>query len=175
MTILIILIILVAIPFVAAVFLSKHFAIEREITINRPNQEVFDFVKHLKNNVRYNKWTMTDPNVKLTYTGTDGTVGFIAAWDSTNKNVGQGEQEIVKIEEGRRVDFALRFVRPFENTAGAYFITEPLSGNQTKVRWVFTGDRNYANRIMHFVLNLKKMLGNDLQTSLNTMKQLLEK
>ncbi len=36
---------------------------------------------------------MMDPNVKLIYTGTDGTVGFKSAWSSDVKNVGVGEQE----------------------------------------------------------------------------------
>jgi len=34
------------------------------------------------------------------YTGNDGTVGFVLAWDSTNKSVGKGEQEITNVEEG---------------------------------------------------------------------------
>jgi hypothetical protein len=38
-----------------------------------------------------------DPNMKKTYTGTDAEVGFISAWESTDKNVGVGEQEIKKI------------------------------------------------------------------------------
>jgi len=175
MTILIIVVIIIAIPFIAALFLSPEYLIEREIIINTPKQEVFDFIKLLRNHAKFNKWTMTDPNVRLDYRGTDGTVGFVSAWDSDNKNVGKGEQEIIKLEDGKRIDYALRFIKPFESTAGAHMITEAAGADKTKVTWAFTGTRSYTNRIMHFLLNLKKMLGNDLQTGLNNLKNVMEK
>ena len=36
--------------------------------------------------------------------GVDGTKGFIAAWNSQNKNVGKGEQEITNIVENTLID-----------------------------------------------------------------------
>ena len=39
----------------------------------------------------YSKWVMTDPNKRMTYTGTDGTEGFAAAWDSNIKQAGKGD------------------------------------------------------------------------------------
>ncbi len=118
---------------------------------------------------------MTDPNQKTEYRGTDGTVGFVMAWDSENKGVGKGEQEITTIIDGQKVGYALRFEKPFKNNAGSYIITEPVSNNQTKVKWAFTGSRPYGQKIMHFLLNLPKMLGKDLYTSLVNLKAVLEK
>jgi hypothetical protein len=37
---------------------------------------------------------MMDPDMKKTYRGTDGTVGFVSEWESNKKDVGTGEQEI---------------------------------------------------------------------------------
>lgn len=175
MTLLIILLIIVAIPLTGAAFLSTDFIIEKEIIINKPREEVFNYIKYLKNQMNFNKWTMTDPNQKTEYTGTDGSVGFVTAWDSTMKNVGKGEQEIIKITEGERIDYALRFKKPFENNASAYLTTTSLSNTQTKVSWAFVGTRNYSNKIFHFLFNLSKMLGKDLQVSLTNLKNLLEK
>jgi uncharacterized protein YndB with AHSA1/START domain len=175
MTILVVILIIVAIPLIGAAFLSTDFVIEKEIVINKSKEEVFNYVKFLKNHLNFNKWTMTDPNQKTEYTGTDGAVGFITAWDSNMKDVGKGEQEIIKIIEGERIDYALRFKRPFENNAGAYMTTSALSNSQTKVTWAFVGTRSYPNKIFHFLFNLSKMLGKDLQTSLNNLKKLLEK
>ena len=50
-----------------------------------------------------------DPDMKKTYRGTDGTVGFVSAWDSEKDDVGKGEQEIIKITDGERIDYELRF------------------------------------------------------------------
>jgi hypothetical protein len=175
MYILVIILVIIAIPLIMASLLSEDYFIERDIVINRPKQEVFDYVKHLENAGAYNKWVMTDPNLRKTFSGIDGTPGFICAWDSDNKNVGKGEQEIKAVREGQQIDYELRFIKPFEGVSYAHIVTEPAQGNQTRVKWVFNGKRNYAMRIFHLLFNLKKVLGKDLQTSLINLKGVLEK
>lgn len=173
--ILLIIALIVVILLIAAALMKDEYSIERETIINKPKQEVFNYIRLLKNQVNYNKWTMIDPNAKREFRGTDGVAGFVFAWDSSNKQVGKGEQEIKKISEGERIDFALRFIKPFEGNANASIITESAFGNQTRVKWIFNGIRNYPMKIMHLVLNLKKILGRDLQTSLDNLKAVLEK
>lgn len=80
----------------AAFFSQPEVTITGEIIINQPSRKVFDFIKQLKNQEYYNKWVMADPNMKREYKGTDGTVGFVYSWQSENKQVGKGEQEIKK-------------------------------------------------------------------------------
>ena len=175
MILLLLILILVAIPFIGAASLPTNFIIRREVIIKRPQQQLFDYIKFLKNHIQFNKWTMTDPNQSLEYRGTDATVGFFAAWDSTNKSVGKGEQEISEITEGKGVKYTLRFVRPFEDTAGSELTSEKISDQETKVIWNFTGKRKYGTKIFHFIFRLENMLGKDLQTSLGNLKNLLEK
>ena len=62
--ILIVVVVIIAIPFVVALFLKNDFSIAREITINKPKQQVFDYLKTLKNQDQYNAWIMKDPNAK---------------------------------------------------------------------------------------------------------------
>ena len=83
--VLIVVVVIVAIPLIIALFVKKEYSIEREITINKPQQEVFSYVKYLKNQDNYSKWVMTDPAMKKDFRGTDGTEGFVYAWDSKNK------------------------------------------------------------------------------------------
>lgn len=174
-TILLILAGLIVVILVIAALSKTEYSIQREIIINKPVQQVFDFIKYLKNQQYYNKWVMADPDVKRNYTGTDGTAGFIATWDSENKQVGKGEQEIKKIKEGERIYWEIRFIKPFEGKAGSYMITESVSANETRIIWVFEGMRSYMLKVMHLILNLKKVLGNDLQTSLTNLKAVLER
>jgi len=112
--------------------------------------------------------------MKKTFTGTDGTVGFIYAWDG-NKKAGQGEQEIIRIVPGERIDFELRFIRPFDGIGNAHYTTEGISENKTKVKWGMSSSMKYPMNILLLVLNMDKMLGNDIQTSLTTLKGILEK
>jgi hypothetical protein len=166
---------IIVIILIAAASLSKDYIIERQTVINKPKVEVFNYIKFLKNADAYNKWIMMDPNLKKNYKGTDGTIGFVSYWDSENKNVGKGEQEIINIVEGERVDYEIRFIKPFEGTSFAYITTEAVAEDRTKVTWVFKGVRSYGMKIFHMLFNLKKVLGKDLQTSLDNLKNVLEK
>lgn len=173
-TILIAVGILIAVPLIVAIFVKKDYEVEREITINKPKEEVFDYVKFLKNQDNYSKWATMDPDMKKTYRGTDGTVGFVSAWESDNKDVGKGEQEIMKITDGERIDFELRFFEPFESTEPAYMTTESVSENQTKVKWGFNGHMDYPMNIMMLFMDFEKMIGDDLDTGLKNLKSVLE-
>ncbi len=114
--ILIAILIIIAIPLIMALFIRKDYRIEREIIINKPKPIVFDYLKYLKNQDYYSTWVMMDPQMKKTFTGTDGTVGFIYAGDA-NKKAGKGAQVITNIVEGEKINVEVRFIKPMEGVA----------------------------------------------------------
>lgn len=73
---------------------------EREIIINKPSEDVFSYVKLMRNQEEYNVWVRRDPNVKIVYQGLDGTAGFTSSWEG-NKQAGKGEQEIKEVKDGK--------------------------------------------------------------------------
>jgi uncharacterized protein YndB with AHSA1/START domain len=146
--------------------------VKREIIINAPRQKVFDFLKLLKNQDRFNKHAMTDPGRDAKTTGTDGTVGYIYAW-SGNKDAGEGEKEIKSIVEGKSIETEIRFVKPMKTSATIIMEMESLSGNQTKVSWSNAGTLSYPVNIM--IPMFEKMLPKDMDNSLLTLKGILEK
>ncbi len=166
---------LVAIIMIIGLVAKKDYNVEREITINKPIAEVFDYVKHLKNQDNYSKWAMMDPDMKKTFTGQDATVGFVSAWESDNKDVGVGEQEIMSIIEGERVDFEIRFFKPFESMSPAYMTTTSISDNQTTVIWGFNGHMDFPSNLMLVFMDFENMIGDDLATGLANLKVELEK
>lgn len=172
--ILIALLIIIAIPLIVALFVRKDYSVKRAVIINKPQAEVFNYIKYLKNQNNYSKWATMDPNMIKTYTGTDATVGFISAWDSKDEDVGKGAQEIKKITEGSRIDYDLRFIKPFESTEQAYMITEAVSPAQTKVTWGFEGSMAYPTNITMLFMDFDKMIGADLATGLDKLKTVME-
>ncbi|WJS96729.1 SRPBCC family protein [Flavobacterium johnsoniae] len=172
--ILVVLILIISIILIAAYFMPKEYAVEREITINKPVDSVFNYVKSLKNQNEFSVWANMDPKMKVNYKGTDGAVGSISSWESDVKEVGVGEQEITKITENKRIDFALRFKKPMEDTAVGFMSTEPLGGNQTKVKWAISGVIPYPTNIMLPMLKMDQMIGNDLQKGLENLKDKME-
>jgi hypothetical protein len=165
---------IVILGLVVALFLPNEYHVEREVTINKPKDSVFNYVKYLKNQDNYSVWNKLDPVMKKTFTGTDGTVGAIAGWESKDKNVGKGEQEIKKIIPGERLEFELRFKIPFESTDMAYMATEAISPTQTKVKWGFDGQSPYPMNLMLAFMNMDEMLGEQLETGLQNLKIIQE-
>ncbi|GAC1427056.1 MAG: hypothetical protein NVSMB7_03800 [Chitinophagaceae bacterium] len=166
---------LVVLLLIIALFLKKEYTIEREVIIDQPPQQVFSYVKQVKNQDNYSVWNKMDPAMQKTYTGTDGTVGFVYAWDSTNKRAGKGEQEIKAIKEGERIDMGLHFIKPFEGRANAYMTTAAVSPGQTNVKWGINGKMNYPMNIMLPLMNMEKMMGTDLAMGIGNLKGILEK
>ncbi len=164
---------LVGLIILLALVNGKQLDLEASVTINKPVQEVFECIKYVKNQDNFSVWNMTDPSMKKEYSGTDGQVGFIYAWDSTNKNVGAGEQEIKKITPGQAVDFELRFSRPMQDVAQARMTTTAAGQGQTNVTWSF-------NSMMKFPMTAVKpifrnILTKQLQTGLDNLKKVMEK
>jgi len=161
--------------FIAAAFASEDYMVRSDIVIVKPVADVFNYVKYLENQAYYNKWVMIDPEVKKEFKGTDGTVGFFYSWDSKNNQVGAGEQTITGIIPNKKVEYGLRFLRPFQGEAVSYIETDAVTPTSTKVTWTFKGKRTYMMKVMHIAMNLPKMLTNDLSISLGHLKALLEK
>ncbi len=169
---LLVLAILVAIPLLLALFIKREYTIEKEIVIDKPRQEVYNYVKLLKSQEQYNKWVMADPAMKKDLRGTDGTVGFVYAWDG-NDQAGAGEQEIKTLVEGQSIFTELRFKRPFESVATTSMSLDSLDANKTKAKWSMSGNSPYPFNLMNLCMN--KMLGGDMTESQTLLKTYLEK
>lgn len=163
---------LLAIFLIIGIFAKKEYVVERQVSINKPKQEVFAYVKSLKNQDAYSYWAQQEPQMKKSYIGTDGTPGFVSSWEG--EKMGQGEQEIVKIDEGNRIDYALRFKKPMEDNATSYMITENAGENQTIVKWGIEGKMGYPMNALQLFGFMDKMMGSQLESGLTNLKTLLE-
>ena len=163
---------IIALLLLIALFMKREHYVKREIIINAPLQKVFDYIKLLKNQDKFNKQAMADPGRDKEFKGTDGTVGYIYSW-SGNKSAGEGEKEIMNIVEGKRIETEIRFVKPMRVSASVIFETESLSDDQTKVNLINTGALKYPMNI--FVPMAEKKFPKDMDDSLSTLKNILEK
>ena len=165
---------IIALLLLAGLVISKDISATKEIIINKPAGEVFNYIKYIKNQDNYSKWASLDPNMKSEQRGTDGTVGFVNHW-SGNKKVGEGEQEITAIEEGKVLYTDLRFIKPFKSFAKAKMTTTEIDAGSTKVTWGFESKMNYPMNLMKLFMNMSEMVGRDFSTGLANLKALLEK
>ena len=166
--------VLVLLVLIVAAFVGNDFSVQREVTINKPKAEVFNYVKMVGNQKNFSVWQKKDPNAKMETSGTDGTVGFVSKWDSEVREVGKGEQQITAVKDGERMEMALHFYKPMDSKANAFFSTEAVGDNQTKVKWGFSGRMSYPMNIMLLFMNMDNMLGKELQEGLDNLKTTLE-
>ena len=167
--------VIIALLLTIAAMQSNAYVIARDITINRSREEVFEYIRHIRNMEHYNKWVMTDPNQKTSFKGTDGHVGFVYAWHSANKQAGKGEQEIKQLIANEKMVLEIRFEKPFKGVSEAIMTTEPVGNAQTKVTYLFKGAKNFGMKIAHLLFNLEKVLGKDLDITMKNLKAQLEK
>lgn len=163
---------LIAIPLIIALFVKKDYRIEEQVVIHKPVPEVFDYVRFIKNQEQYSKWVMADPDMKKNLTGTDGTVGFIYAWESADKGVGQGEQEIKALVDNKKIGTEIRFIKPFTGTGHVTMLTDANSATETRVTWIMEGNSKYPMNIMNLFMG--NVLHNDMRISLQNLKNNLE-
>ena len=173
MTTLIIIFGLIVLLVLSGLIISKEMNIERNIVINKSVNEVYEYLKFMQHQDYFSVWNMTDPNMKKTHKGTDGTVGFLYTWDSEMKNVGAGEQQTTGIEDGKSIDYTVKFYRPMQNTGNIRFQITSLGEESSSVAWIFDSPSKFPMSLFSPIF--KKMLGKDLLKGLNNLKGILEK
>lgn len=164
---------LVVIFIILAIAGPKSYDVSRSIKIDRAKADVFNYIKYVKNQDEWSPWKNRDPEMKQEFSGEDGTVGFISKWDSDVKNVGSGEQEIIRIVENERLDTQLRFLKPWKSESHAY-ISVAGSDGSTEVTWGFSGTNKVPMNIFMLFMNIDKAVGKDFEEGLAKLKQVLE-
>nr|WP_315158805.1 SRPBCC family protein [uncultured Flavobacterium sp.] len=160
---------LICLSLIVAMIVPKDFTVSVSTTINKPQEVVFDYVKMIKNQEKYSVWVMKDPNLKINYTGIDGTIGFKSSWESPDDNV--GSQQITKITDDR-IDVDLHFEKPMKGDNKAATIAEAFSDNQTKITSEFYVHSDYPVNLMSFVF--KSFIKKDQEQNLANVKKILE-
>ncbi|WP_100612676.1 SRPBCC family protein [Confluentibacter lentus] len=160
--------------FILVIAIPKYFNISRNIVINKPANEVFEYLKFIKNQDEWSPWKKKDPEMKQSYTGVDGKIGFIAKWEG-NKDVGSGEQEITRIVENEVIETKLRFYKPWKSESDAYIKIKGLDKyNSTIVTWGFSGKNKTLSSIFFLLFNMEKAIGEDFEKGLVSLKKMLE-
>lgn len=166
---------LVIVALVVALFLPTTFNVERSAMISQPRDSVFNYIKFLENQEEFGIWWKADPQMQVSHSGTDGQPGFTTTWKSQKDDVGSGQQKIMAIQQGQRIDLELKFIEPFESTNKSFMSTQKIDTNTTRVSWGISGEMPYPGNLMTLFIDMEKQLGTDLENGLKNLKRILEK
>lgn len=162
---------LVGLFLLVGLVIDKEYTISHSITINKPQQEVFNYVKLFKNQENYSVWVMADPNIKLKYEGVDGTVGAKVSWEG-NDDVGAGSQTITNITN-ERIDVDLHFIRPMEDDQKGATIVKVINANSCTLTEEFYGNDPYPMNTLSFIG--KYFIKDAFTKNAENVKKILEK
>jgi len=168
-----IIVVLIAVIGILGIIAPKKLEVNRSIIINKSLSETFQYLRLIRNQDHWSPWKKKDPNLEQSYNGTDGEVGFVAKWKG-NKDVGEGEQEILSIIENESINTQLRFFKPWKSESIGHFVLGKVDENHTLVTWGFSGKNKFPFNIFMLFMNMDKTLGKDFEEGLVNLKQLLE-
>lgn len=149
-------------------------SLDKSISIQAPAAVVFEQVGRLEHFNQWSAWNQHDSTVKLTYTGTDGTVGATSHWAGDPKISGEGSIEISSLDAGKSVQQKIHFIKPKEGHAFSAFTLSELNG-LTTVSWHFESETPRPWNIFNFFADIEKNLGPEFEKGLSALKARVEK
>jgi len=154
-------------------WVKKDYDISRTVVINQSREDVFTFVRQLKNQPLWNPWFQRDPNAIMKYKGNDGKVGASFYWKGSSK-VGKGIQHITKAKQGRVYETKILFVKPVKVSALTYIAVKEIEANKTKMVWGTKGYLPFPLTIISIFYSPEKALGENFELGLKDLKKLME-
>ena len=148
-----------------------HIEIEKQVTIDGSQQEVFDMVKYLENYPKWSPFLEADPEQKYEVKGIDGATGVQFHWNG-NGGKDLGYQEIVKIEDLKFVGVRCTIEKPFKanptfdytfsSTSQGTLLTQDFTLNSGIVdaffMWLFGAEKEMAQMNERGLVLLKNHL-----------------
>jgi hypothetical protein len=155
-----------------ALNIPKSYVVQATVKINKPKDEVLNYIKKLQNQLEYSEWLKPDPGLQIEMIGKDGTVGAIQRWKSAMKNMGEGEQEIKTIGE-HVVEIEIRFKEPVEGICQVENRFVALNHTETQYTCTFFANAKFPMNIPSYLFG-RSMIKKTQQKNLDNVKQILE-
>jgi hypothetical protein len=147
-------------------------SVRRSIRIAAPPEAIFKHINDFHRWVAWSPYEKKDLTMKRTLSGAQQGRGALYAWDGNN-DIGQGTMEIVESSPPSRVAIRLCFTRPFQGENDVLFALQP-DGDSTAVTWSMTGKSTFMSKLIGIFLNMDKMIGNDFEAGLASLKAVSE-
>lgn len=166
------LVLLVVMALIYAASKPDTFRVERSISIQAPAAKIFPLLDDFQRWEQWSPWEKVDPAVKRTYSGAASGVGAAYAWFG-NKEIGQGQMEIIESTPPLRLLIKIDFLAPFEAHNTVEF-TLRTQGDSTVLSHAMFGPSPYLARLMGLFFSMDKMVGDKFEEGLGSLKAIAE-
>ncbi len=152
---------------------KKEYDVSRTAVVNKPREEVYNFVRQLKKQPLWNPWFSRDPDATMKYKGEDGKLGASFYWQGNGK-AGEGIQRITKAKQGRIFETKILFIKPVKVNALTYVGVKELEPEKSKIVWGVRGHLAFPLTIISLFYSPEKALGKNFDKGLKNLKRILE-
>ncbi|MFT6897315.1 MAG: hypothetical protein ACJA13_001721 [Paraglaciecola sp.] len=150
--------------------MPSTYTVERNVRIDAPAENIFRYVKNLRQWQRWGVWFKRDPDMHVSYSGPESAVGMQSSWSSESQ--GNGRMEVIGMEENHRIIYSLYFIDMDMGSTGELVFSP--SEDQTLVTWRDYGDVGANPLYRYFAFFMDSMIGDDLQIGLDNLKVISE-
>ncbi len=147
--------------------------VTRSLKMTAPPTAVFAQLNDFRKWETWSPWAKMDPNTKYTYEGPESGEGAMFSWVGDEKTVGSGKMTILESRSSEFLKMKLEFLTPMQATNTTEFTLKP-DGDQTEVVWSMYGKSAFMFKAMGLVTNMDKMIGDDFEKGLASIKTLAE-
>ena len=149
------------------------FRVQRTLVIKALPENIFALINNFHAWEGWSPWGKIDPAINRNYRGADSGVGAVYAWQG-NKEIGQGQMEIVESTSASKVRLTINFIKPFQvsNMIEFVLVTE---ADKTTVTQAMYGGMPYISKLMCLIFSMEKMVGPKYEEGLAALKVLAEK
>lgn len=156
-----------------SLFTKKGYEVEKTIVLNVPANEVYNYIKFLKNQNHYNCWQQFDMERKESYQGEDGTIGFSHQWESVDEKLGSATEIVKELVYPTHIHTEITHTKPYSvKSQSEYFIED--HGKWSKLKWRISGTISYPTNFFILFTDLETHIGDKIERSLRNLKNKLE-
>lgn len=167
------LVLAVAIIAAIAALRPDTFRIARSLVVAAPAERIFSLINDIHRFNIWNPYNHKDPAMLGSYRGPVSGPG--AAYDFKSQKAGSGSIEITASQPPGQVRMRLLMTEPFAADNVITFTLAPQGGGATEVTWAMEGPSPFLAKCMGVVFSMDRMIGNDFEAGLASLKTLAEK
>jgi hypothetical protein len=144
----------------------SHYEVSRSLLVQATPEQITPMLTDLHAWNTWNPWDAMEPTSTKEYSDPASGVGAWYTW--RGDQTGSGRMEIISISP-TRVDYALHFTAPMEDTATVHFDLAPVGDTRTNVTWSMEGEQNLMGRIFGLFMDMDTMIGGDFEQGLTNL------
>ena len=146
--------------------LPEAYSVSRSKMMEHSSKDLFNTVQNFETWSKWSPWILTDSTMKVSFGKKTSGKGAVMNWESAETGV--GSQEIVSVEEAKRIEMLLIFGEKGKSKSDWKFDQTP---DGTMVTWSFGG--NMGNDIIgrYVMLMMDQFMGTFFEKGLENLDQ----